>query len=97
MISCYFIGYSKRFRGYKFYDLMNKSNFETKNAWFFENVEFRGEDTFRNHVFEENYVNILTSVIDLVQDPIPDIDHDTTNQDNVKEQIFFFQKSHRRD
>ena len=43
MISCYFIGYSERSRGYKYYDPTTKSIFETGNARFFEDVEFDGE------------------------------------------------------
>ena len=85
-ISCYFIGYSERSRGYKFYDPTTKSIFETGNARFFEDVEFGGENTVRDIVFKEKYINIPTGVIDLVQDPIPEQDHDMTNQDNVEEQ-----------
>ena len=44
MASCYFIGYSERSRGYKFYDPTTKSIFETGNARFFEDVEFDGGD-----------------------------------------------------
>ena len=43
-ISCYFIGYSERSSGYKFYDPTTKSIFETGNARFFEDVEFDGGD-----------------------------------------------------
>ena len=43
-ISCYFIGYSERSRGYKFYDPTTKSIFEMGNVWFFEDVEFVGGD-----------------------------------------------------
>ena len=39
-VSCYFIGYYERSRGYKFYDPTTKSIFETGNARFFEDVEF---------------------------------------------------------
>ena len=41
-VSCYFIGYSKRSKGYKFYDPTTKSIFEMGNARFFEDVEFDG-------------------------------------------------------
>ena len=41
-ISCYFIGYSKRSRGYKFYDPTTKAIFEMGNSRFFEDVEFVG-------------------------------------------------------
>ena len=42
-MSNYFIGYSERFRGYKFYDPTIMSIFEMENAIFFEDVEFGGE------------------------------------------------------
>ena len=72
-VSCYFIGYSKRSKGYKFYDPTTKSIFETGNARFFEDVEFDGGDKDRDFAFEEEYVDIPTAVIDIDQAPIPDI------------------------
>ena len=62
-ISCYFIGYSERSRGYKFYDPTTKSIFETGNAQFFEDVEFDGGDKDGDYVFEEEYVDILIRVL----------------------------------
>ena len=72
-VSCYFIGYSERFRGYKFYDPTTKLIFEMGNARFFEDVEFDGGDKNRDFSFEEEYVDIPTVVIDIDQAPIPDI------------------------
>ena len=43
MVSCYFIGYFERSRGYIFYDPTTKSIFKTGNARFFEDVKFDGE------------------------------------------------------
>ncbi|KAG8489197.1 hypothetical protein CXB51_017253 [Gossypium anomalum] len=43
-IRSYFIGYSERSRGYKFYDPIIKNIFETGTATFFEDVEFRGRN-----------------------------------------------------
>ena len=37
-VSIYFIGYSERSRGYKFYDPNIKSIFETGNVTFFEDI-----------------------------------------------------------
>ena len=51
-ISCYFIRYSERSRGYKFYDPTTKAIFETGNAWFFEDVEFMGGEKIKDFVFE---------------------------------------------
>ena len=84
MVSCYFNRYSERFRDYKFYDPATKSIFEIRNVRFFEDVEFGGENIVRELVFKEKYVNILTGVIDFVKDPISDLAHDITNQDNVE-------------
>ena len=72
-VSCYFIGYSERSRGYKFYDPTTRSIFEMGNARFFEDVKFDGGDKDRDFVFEEEYVDIPTPVIDIVQAPIHDI------------------------
>ena len=85
MVSWYFIGYSERSRGYKFHDPTTKLIFESRNAGFFENVEFTGGDMTRDFVFEEEYVNILISVIGIDQGLILDLVQDTTNQDNVGE------------
>ena len=56
-----------------------------KNTRFFEDIEFGEETTVRNLVFEEEYVNIFTDVIDLIQDPIYNLDHDIINQNNIEE------------
>ena len=86
-VSCYFVGYSKRSRGYKFYDPTTKSIFELRNARFFESVEFTERDTVRDFVFEEEYVDIPTGVIEFGQDSIPDLIQDTIDQDNVGDPI----------
>ena len=84
--SFYFIGYSERSKGYKFYDPTTKSNFETGNAQFFEDVEFDGGEKDRDFVFEEEYVDIPTAVIDIDQAPIPDIVQEPyPNQNNIQE------------
>ena len=50
-ISCNFVGYSERSRGYKFYDPTTRSIFETGNAWFFEDEEFAGGERIKDFVF----------------------------------------------
>jgi len=52
-ISCYFIGYVERCRGYKFYDPTSRSIFETRNARFLKDVELGGEGNIRNVVLYE--------------------------------------------
>ena len=56
-VSCNFVGYSERSRGYKFYNPTTRTFFETGNARFFEEVEFGGEDKVSNVVFEEDSDN----------------------------------------
>ena len=63
--SCYFIGYSERSRGYKFYNPTTKSIFEMGNARFFEDVEFDRGDKNMDFAFEEEYVDIPTAIIDI--------------------------------
>ncbi|KAF2318093.1 hypothetical protein GH714_041438 [Hevea brasiliensis] len=63
-VSCYFIGYSERSRGYKFYDPMTKSIFKIGNARFFEDVEFMGGERLKDFVFEEEYVDIPLIAMD---------------------------------
>ena len=85
-VSFYFIRYSERSRGYKFYDTTTKSIFETGNARFFEDVEFDGGDKDGDFVFEEEYVDIPTAAISIDQAPIPDIVQEADpNQNNIQE------------
>ena len=57
-VSCYFVRYSERSRGFKFYDPSSRSFFETGNAKFIEDVELSGRESLRKVVFEEKSVNI---------------------------------------
>ena len=57
-MSCYFVGYSERSRGFKFYDPLTRFFFETGNAKFIEDVQLSGREPLRNVVFEEESVNI---------------------------------------
>ena len=53
-VSSYFIGYSERSRGYKFYDPTVRNIFETGTATFFEDVEFGGRNKVRDIVLRRN-------------------------------------------
>jgi hypothetical protein len=53
-ISCYFIGYAERSRGYKFYDPTNRTIFETNTVKFFEDVMVQRGNT-NQIVFEESH------------------------------------------
>ena len=57
-MSCYFVRYSERLRGFKFYDPSTRSFFETSNAKFIEDVELSGREPLRNVVFEEEFVGV---------------------------------------
>ncbi|RVX07277.1 hypothetical protein CK203_022656 [Vitis vinifera] len=57
-VSCYFVGYSERSRGFKFYDPSTRPFFETGNAKFIEDVKLSGREPLRKVVFEEESVSI---------------------------------------
>ena len=57
-VSCFFVGYSEMPRGFKFYDPLTRSFFETGNAKFIEDVELSRRESLRNVVFEEESVSI---------------------------------------
>ena len=58
VVSCYFVEYSERSRGFKFYDSSTRSFFETNNAKFIEDVELSGREPLRKVVFEEEFVGV---------------------------------------
>ncbi|RVW43228.1 hypothetical protein CK203_089700 [Vitis vinifera] len=60
-VNYYFVRYSKRSRGFKFYDPPSKSLFETGNAKFIKDVELSGKEPLRKVVFEEEFVSIPTT------------------------------------
>ena len=55
IVSCYFVGYAERSRGYKFYGPPLRSIFEMGNERFLEEVEFGKEENIRKVVFEEKH------------------------------------------
>ncbi|RDX99780.1 Copia protein, partial [Mucuna pruriens] len=63
IVSCYFVGYAERFRGYKFYDPTSRSLFEMRNARILEEVEFGKEGNIRNVAFEEEFVNDIGQIL----------------------------------
>ena len=63
-VSCYFVGYSEKSRGFKFYNPSNRSFFETGNAKFIEDIDYSGSNHIRSIVFEEEHSNVPTTVID---------------------------------
>ena len=53
IVTSYFVGYSKHFRGYKSYVPTLKTIFETGTTQFFKDVEFRERNKVREITFEE--------------------------------------------
>ena len=90
IVSCYFVGYAKRSRGYKFYDSTLRSIFETGNARFLEEVEFWKEENIMKVVIEEEPVIDSAQVLILivVQEITPVIENNiqTIVDDIVQEQ-----------
>jgi len=87
-VSNYCIGYSKRSRGYKFYDTKLKTIFETGTATFFEDIEFGGKNKIRDFVLEEESVTIPkpihTGSFDKANsEPLQDIVIESPTQDNL--------------
>ncbi|CAH9098941.1 unnamed protein product, partial [Cuscuta epithymum] len=92
-VSSYFVGYSERSRGYKFYDPTSRTIFETGNARFFEDIEFGGwGDKVRDFVLEVEHVTLPSVVIEHDQDIfIPNNVQETTpvqdNLENIPNQV----------
>jgi len=77
-VRSYFIGYSERSKGYKFYDPKLKTIFEMGTAIFFEDIEFGGKNKARDFVLEEKSVTIPKPIHTVVLDktnsePLQDI------------------------
>ena len=67
-VSCYFVGYSERSWGYNFFDPKTKYILESRNAQFFEDVEFTEGDTVRDFVFlKRNMLIFLRVLLDWVR------------------------------
>ncbi|KAL0287277.1 UNVERIFIED_CONTAM: Copia protein [Sesamum angustifolium] len=84
-VSCYFVGYSERSRGYKFYSPTTKMIFESRNARFFEDVGFVGGEKVKDIVFEEENINIPMDTSDIVKDLDVNSINGAIDQDNVIE------------
>jgi transposase InsO family protein len=77
-VSCYFVGYAERSRGYKFYNPISRTIFETGNARFLEDVEFGGGGSIRSVVFDEETVtnNDQVFIPIIVPETVPEINND---------------------
>lgn len=65
-VSCYFVGYSERSRGIKFYDYSNRSLFETGNAKFIEDIDYSRSNQNKQIIFEEEFDHIDSSENDQI-------------------------------
>jgi len=57
-VSCLFIGYSDKYRGFRFYCPSTKNIIETDNAKFFEDIQNSGGQLYKDFIFEEEYIGI---------------------------------------
>ena len=87
-VSCYFVGYPERSKGYKFYDPSSRSFFEMSNAKF---IEDSGSTQVKEVIFEEEYVNApTTTTIEAIGDnqvPIPIIVPSVVVNDDIPVQL----------
>lgn len=85
MVNFYFIRYSERYKGYKFYYPTIKPNFELGNARLFKDVEFTEGNIIIDFVFKEEYADIPMGIISIDRNFIIALVQDTTCQDNLGE------------
>ena len=85
-VSCYFVGYSERSRGFKFYDPKVRTFFETGNAHFLEDIELGGRNKVEDFVFEEEVIPLPPVVINHDQVFIPSLGEmaNPVPQDNIE-------------
>ena len=87
-VSSYFIDYSERSRGYKFYDPILKTIFETETATFFEDIEFEGKNKIRKFVLEEESIKIpepiqIVTFDEVSSEPPQNIAYEPHTQDDL--------------
>jgi len=62
-VSCFFVGYSKRSRGLRFYCPSTKNIIETNNAKFIEEIQNSGSQLHKDFTFEEEQIVIPTTIV----------------------------------
>ena len=70
IVSNYFIGYTKRSKGFKFYDPTTRNIFKMGTATFFEDIEFRGEIRLKSFFLKKNWFLFLNRFIQLFLLPL---------------------------
>ncbi|WZZ65153.1 hypothetical protein YC2023_076523 [Brassica napus] len=89
-ISSYFIGYSERSRGYKFYVPTAKTIFETGTATFFEDIDFGGRNKVKDIIFEEESAPIPIPIRIVTSDEVnldPQVDNEVLPPTQVVDDI----------
>ncbi|RDY08848.1 hypothetical protein CR513_06879, partial [Mucuna pruriens] len=67
-ISCYFVSYVERSRGYKFYIPMSRSFLKRGNVRFLEEVEFEKEENIRNSSNSQKWIDVMKDEMKSIQD-----------------------------
>ena len=86
----YFIGYSKRSRGYKFYDPTSKNIFEMGIAKFFEDIDFGGRNKVKHIIFEEESALVPIPIRIVTSDEVnldPQVDNNVVPPTQVVDDI----------
>ena len=65
-ISCYFVRYSEKSWGFKFYDPSTRGIFEIGNAHFFQDIKFDGGNKVRDTDFQEEHDDSVNTVGNLI-------------------------------
>ena len=71
-MSSYFINYTERLKGFKFYDPILRNIFETGTVTFFEDIELGERNKIKGFVFEEELVSLPKLIHTIVPTPIQD-------------------------
>ena len=90
IISSYFIGYSERSRGYKFYDPTAKNIFKTGIATFFEDIDFGGRNKVKDINFEEESTPVPIPIRIVTSDEVnldPQVDNEVVPPTQVVDDI----------
>ena len=61
-VSCFFVGYSERHRGFRFYCPSTK-NIKTDNAKFFEDIQNSENQLYKDFTFEEEHIVITMTTV----------------------------------
>ena len=62
-VSCFFVGYSERLRGFRVYCPSNKNIIETDNANFIEDIQNSDSQLHKNFIFEEEHIVIPMIIV----------------------------------